>query len=207
MHTYNSVDKCFVPSSVLRQVAKDRGLRDDQIVQHGLPIRSGFWSVPSSSSSTSEKLKGRQRTKTTATTTATTTAMTTAAAAATAARNNKSMGSVKDDNLYLLPGRPNVLVVGGGDGMGGIVDIARELGMALAQSHTNCQLTVVCGKNQAARIELEQVEWPLPTQILGFVDNMDEWMHASTILVTKAGPGTIAEASICGLPCLMFSFL
>lgn len=27
------------------------------------------------------------------------------------------------------------------------------------------------------------------------------------ILVTKAGPGTIAEASICGLPCILSSFL
>jgi 1,2-diacylglycerol 3-beta-galactosyltransferase len=145
-------------------------------------------------------MKGRQRrTKTT-----TTTAMT---AAVAAARNNKS----KND-LNLLPGRPNVLVMGGGDGMGGIVDIARELGTALAvqsssRSGTKCQLTVVCGKNVAAQRELEQVDWPLPTQILGFVDNMDEWMRASTVLVTKAGPGTIAEASICGLPCLMFSYL
>ena len=32
-------------------------------------------------------------------------------------------------------------------------------------------------------------------------------MKASDVLVTKAGPGTIAEASICGLPCLMFSYL
>jgi 1,2-diacylglycerol 3-beta-galactosyltransferase len=29
----------------------------------------------------------------------------------------------------------------------------------------------------------------------------------SDILVTKAGPGTIAEASICGLPCILSSFL
>ena len=36
---------------------------------------------------------------------------------------------------------------------------------------------------------------------------MDEYMHASDIVVTKAGPGTIAEASICGLPCILSSFL
>merc|ERR1711862_144014 len=38
-------------------------------------------------------------------------------------------------------------------------------------------------------------------------NNMDEYMRASDILVTKAGPGTIAEASICGLPCILSSFL
>jgi 1,2-diacylglycerol 3-beta-galactosyltransferase len=32
-------------------------------------------------------------------------------------------------------------------------------------------------------------------------------MKASDILVTKAGPGTIAEAAICGLPCMLSSFL
>lgn len=186
----HSVDKCFVPSAVLRQVALDRGLREDQIVQHGLPIRSGFWSTTTTSRGPHKKLN-------------------------------------------LLPDIPNVLVVGGGDGMGGLVAIARALITALAadqhpfdrddddttttsnsysQQHVKCQLTIVCGKNSAAKHILEQdlVKWSssvVPTQILGFVDNMDEWMQASTILVTKAGPGTIAEASICGLPCMMFSYL
>jgi 1,2-diacylglycerol 3-beta-galactosyltransferase len=35
---------------------------------------------------------------------------------------------------------------------------------------------------------------------LGFVTNMAEYMAASDVLVTKAGPGTIAEAAAVGLP-------
>lgn len=159
---FHSVDKCFVPSYALNQCAKDRGLKENQIAQHGLPIREGFWSAGA---------------------------------------------VVSKEKLKLDPEIPNVLVVGGGDGMGGIVDIAKELGGELASSQCHCQLTVVCGKNEKARQQLEEVEWGLPTQILGFVNNMDEWMRASDVLVTKAGPGTIAEASICGLPCMMFSFL
>jgi len=42
---------------------------------------------------------------------------------------------------------------------------------------------------------------------LGFVTNMAEYMVASDIVVTKAGPGTIAEAASLGLPVLMTSFL
>lgn len=42
---------------------------------------------------------------------------------------------------------------------------------------------------------------------LGFVTNMAEYMVASDVLVTKAGPGTIAEAASVGLPVLMTSFL
>jgi len=42
---------------------------------------------------------------------------------------------------------------------------------------------------------------------LGFVQNMAQWMVAADMLVTKAGPGTIAEAASVGLPVLLTSFL
>lgn len=42
---------------------------------------------------------------------------------------------------------------------------------------------------------------------LGFVNNMAEYMCAADILVTKAGPGTIAEAASVGLPVLLTSYL
>lgn len=42
---------------------------------------------------------------------------------------------------------------------------------------------------------------------LGFVSNMPEYMVAADILVSKAGPGTIAEAASVGLPVMMTSFL
>jgi 1,2-diacylglycerol 3-beta-galactosyltransferase len=38
---------------------------------------------------------------------------------------------------------------------------------------------------------------------LGFVDNMAEFMVAADVLVSKAGPGTIAEAAAVGLPVMM----
>ena len=38
---------------------------------------------------------------------------------------------------------------------------------------------------------------------LGFVNNMAEYMSAADILVTKAGPGTIAEAAAVGLPIML----
>jgi len=42
---------------------------------------------------------------------------------------------------------------------------------------------------------------------LGFVKNMDEWMVASDVLLSKAGPGSIAEAASVGLPIMLTSFL
>jgi len=37
----------------------------------------------------------------------------------------------------------------------------------------------------------------------GFVSNMNEFMSACDCIITKAGPGTIAEALICGTPILL----
>lgn len=42
---------------------------------------------------------------------------------------------------------------------------------------------------------------------LGFVTRMAEYMVASDVLVTKAGPGTIAEAAAVGLPVMLTSFI
>lgn len=42
---------------------------------------------------------------------------------------------------------------------------------------------------------------------LGFITNMAEYMAASDVLLTKAGPGSIAEAAAVGLPCMLTSFL
>jgi len=42
---------------------------------------------------------------------------------------------------------------------------------------------------------------------LGFVSNIAQYMVAADVLITKAGPGTIAEAASVGLPVLLTSFL
>lgn len=98
---------------------------------------------------------------------------------------------------------PTVLIVGGGDGVGGVGRIAR----AVAERVSGVQLVVVCGKNGRLRRELESVDWPIDVVVKGFVDNMSEWMAASDIIVSKAGPGTIAEALIRGLPIILSGFL
>lgn len=43
--------------------------------------------------------------------------------------------------------------------------------------------------------------------LTGFVNNMADWMAASDLLITKAGPGTIAEACTRGLPILLNCYL
>ncbi len=41
----------------------------------------------------------------------------------------------------------------------------------------------------------------------GFVPNMADWLRCADVCVSKAGPGTIAEAACCGTPMLLTSHL
>jgi 1,2-diacylglycerol 3-beta-galactosyltransferase len=99
--------------------------------------------------------------------------------------------------------RATVLVVGGGEGMGPVYETAR----CIAARLSSAQLIVVAGRNRVLRQMLEAAAWEIPTRIYGFVDNMPELMGASDVLVTKAGPGTLSEAFIAGLPVVISSFL
>ncbi len=99
-----------------------------------------------------------------------------------------------DDNLL------TVLLIGGGDGMGRLEITARHLGL----SNLPVQLLVVCGRNQTVKENLEFINPRVPMRIMGFVNNIPELMGASDVLITKAGPGTISEAFIAGLPIILY---
>ncbi len=105
--------------------------------------------------------------------------------------------------LGLRPDLFTVLIVGGGEGMGRIGDIAH----ALAQSGLPLQLIIIAGRNEVLRNTLEAEQWPVPVRVTGFVTNMPDWMRASDLVVTKAGPGTIMETLAAGRPLLISGFL
>jgi 1,2-diacylglycerol 3-beta-galactosyltransferase len=103
---------------------------------------------------------------------------------------------------------PAVLLVGGGEGVGKVEEIAAALDRALCVDGTVLgQLVVVCGRNKAMEERLRAQRWSIPASINGFVDNMPDWMAACDCIVTKAGPGTIAEALISGLPIVLSGFI
>ncbi len=104
-----------------------------------------------------------------------------------------------------LEQRPTVLLLGGGAGMGALEQIAQALAPVL--SSLGGQLVVICGRNEALRERLSRQRWPMPTRIAGYVDDMPVWMAAASLLVTKAGPGTIAEAMAYGLPMVLNGFV
>lgn len=99
--------------------------------------------------------------------------------------------------------RPTVLIVGGGEGMGPLYETAR----AVARGGGDFALAVVAGRNDALRARLEAAAWDVPTRIYGFERRMPDMMRAATLLVSKAGPGTITEAMNAGLPMVLYSYV
>jgi len=101
--------------------------------------------------------------------------------------------------LGLQADRPVVLFAGGAEGMGPL----RRLCRAVIDSGVQAQLVVVTGRNGRLQARLAADRWPLPVRVEGFVHNMHEWMRAADLLVTKAGPSTISEALVMGLPIVL----
>ncbi|HSV85613.1 MAG TPA: glycosyltransferase [Levilinea sp.] len=98
---------------------------------------------------------------------------------------------------------PVILLVGGGDGMGPLEDVAS----AINHSGLHAALIVIAGRNKQLKTRLEKNDWNIPAIIYGFVQEMPDFMRAADVLVTKAGPGTISEAFIANLPIILFSRL
>jgi len=100
-------------------------------------------------------------------------------------------------------GRFTVLVIGGGAGVGHLDKQVR----ALATDPFQWQVVVVCGRNEKLRRRLSENHFATPTLVLGFVEYMPELMRACDMVVTKAGPGAIAEALATSLPIIITGFL
>ena len=102
---------------------------------------------------------------------------------------------------------PAALLIGGGEGVGPVEQIAHQLAVSLCNGQALGQMVVICGRNREMEERLAGQAWPLPVVVKGFVDNMPDWMAACDCVVTKAGPGTIAEALISGLPILLSGYI
>ena len=172
------VDACFVPTARLVKLGQFHGVAGSKLHNHGLPLRAAFCGGNSARQGPLRKALARRK-----------------------------LG---------LEFAKTVLVTGGGDGFGNLQKIvlatADELSRAAMTTGKPLQLVVVCGRNAKVRDALLRRDWEaqypgLTVVIKGFVKNMETWMAASDVLLTKAGPGTIAEAAALGLPVLLTGFL
>jgi 1,2-diacylglycerol 3-beta-galactosyltransferase len=100
-----------------------------------------------------------------------------------------------------------VLVTGGGEGSGGIAARAA----AILRRFPDVDVVAVCGRNQRLKRRLDRLAASAGCAgrltVTGFTRHMADWLRACDLVVTKAGPGTIAEATCCGAPLLLTSHL
>mmetsp|Transcript_43912 Transcript_43912/g.107780 ORF Transcript_43912/g.107780 Transcript_43912/m.107780 type:complete len:486 (-) Transcript_43912:135-1592(-) len=115
--------------------------------------------------------------------------------------------ALRKRELGLCPEKMTLLLVGGGDGVGKLGQIAVAMAGKLADARLEVQMVIICGRNARLLAELRARRWEVEVHVEGFVSNMSEYMEVADCIVTKAGPGTIAEALICGLPIIVSTYL
>lgn len=96
--------------------------------------------------------------------------------------------------------RPTIVLMGGGDGVGPL----REIAQTIDAAQLPCDLAIVTGRNAALAEQLRSASWNGVAHIYGFVSNMGEMLRAAQALVTKAGPGSISEAFAAHCPLILY---
>lgn len=83
-----------------------------------------------------------------------------------------------------------------------VQDLPEKL-RGINHSRLPLQLVLVAGGDDETHAQFQQIEWHHPTQIYNFVDNLPTMMHASDIVLSKAGGLIVSESLACGLPLLL----
>lgn len=240
------VEKMFIASLQIRDLAERKMVPREKMVMSGLPIRKDF-------ATEAERLgKGGRISM---------------QGKIYQMQVRDQLGIMREQQSHLdssMDHHKVVLVMGGGEGVGSLSDIVDSLYLELAHEGIMATIIVVCGRNEKLKASLENRDWDemlsslqatkegyaklvglkriasLPFSVfhklqignnqnqsveekkdgangseqskvlihpLGFVTNMAEYMVAADVLVSKAGPGTIAEAASVGLPVMLTSFL
>jgi len=102
--------------------------------------------------------------------------------------------------LGLTKGDPVILIMGGSQGLGAVEEAVRSI---MEDQRHSYQILVVTGSNNKLYKRLGRLRKALSNSalhVVSFVDNIDELMEASDMIVTKAGGMTTAEAMVKDLP-------
>ena len=103
--------------------------------------------------------------------------------------------------LGLEPGIATLLVLFGGTGFGKPRRILNEL----KTLERDLQVVLITGKNHRLEEEVRRLASGLPrARVLGWVDNIQEWMVAADLMISKPGGSTLTEGFACGLPMLAY---
>ena len=103
--------------------------------------------------------------------------------------------------LGIDSGIPCVLIMGGTQGLGPLKDVVR----LLDGSHLKMQIIIASGTNKKLFRWLRSRRFRKKVMPLAYATNMDELMSVATVIMTKPGGITTAEALAAGVPMLIIS--
>ena len=109
--------------------------------------------------------------------------------------------------LGLRADLPLVLFMAGSFGVSNILGIFRNLQELMGGDEPKAQLVVITGRNERLyKTFQEEVARGvrLPTQLVFFTTEVEKYMHAADLLVSKPGGLTVSEALACNLPLAAF---
>lgn len=103
--------------------------------------------------------------------------------------------------LGIDPEKPAVLIMGGSQGLGPVEEIVE----VLEKIHVPFQIVAICGMNRKLRKNLHRKipRYKNKLVVFGHVENVDELMEVSSIVITKPGGLTTAEALSKDLPMII----
>ena len=105
----------------------------------------------------------------------------------------------------LDPNLPTVLLMAGSFGVTSVLDFYKQL----VNQSKDMQFIVITGNNRKLYEHLEEASAELDaknrTKLLFFVDNVEDYMHISDVIVTKPGGLTVTESLACRLPLAIYS--
>ena len=95
-----------------------------------------------------------------------------------------------------------ILLSLGSQGFGTPERILREI----LKVRADLEVVLLAGRNRRVEKRLREHFKHLPqVRVLGWIDNVQEWMVASDWMISKPGGGTLNEGFACGLPMLAFN--
>ena len=105
----------------------------------------------------------------------------------------------------LNPNIPTVLLMAGSFGVTSVLEFYKQL----ALNSKDIQFIVITGNNQKLYKHLEETSIEIGaenrTKLLFFIDNVEDYMHISDLIVTKPGGLTVTESIACNLPMAIYS--
>ena len=104
------------------------------------------------------------------------------------------------EKLGLQKDIKTILFMAGSFGVTEVLDVYKDI----AAQTANCQFIVITGNNKSLYERFEKVADDRTT-LLMFIDNVEDYMHCSDLIITKPGGLTVSESLQCGLPMAIYS--